>query len=136
MAYLTEIATYLQTQGEGTIGTDLFASSRIPDTPDAVVVLVDTEGFEPDMGFGAAGVRFQQAGLQVIVRGAPSDYTTPEAKALSVFNTILAIPCPTSLSGTVYNLIMPQQSKPVPFDEDEKLRRLFSSNFVIHKEPS
>jgi hypothetical protein len=47
MAMIDDIATHLQTQGVGTIGTDLF-KSYLPDITGTAVAVLDTGGLEPD----------------------------------------------------------------------------------------
>jgi hypothetical protein len=59
---LDDLASYLQTQGVGTVGTDIF-KSRQPKTPNACVTLYDTGGAEQDKD-----LPIEDATMQVLVR--------------------------------------------------------------------
>lgn len=53
-----DVATYLQAQGIGTVGTDIF-KSYLPDTADAVIAILDTGGVEPDIDLPTKSPTFQ-----------------------------------------------------------------------------
>jgi hypothetical protein len=48
MALIDDIATYLQTNSVGTVGTDIF-KSYVPDAANALVAVIDTGGMKPDI---------------------------------------------------------------------------------------
>jgi hypothetical protein len=77
---IDEFAAWLATQGEGTVGTNLFKLSR-PSSPTACLTLSATGGYPPEL----YGVR-EHPTIQVVARA-----TTPNgaiAKAYSVFNRL------------------------------------------------
>lgn len=134
MALLDELASYIEAEGHGTVGTDIF-KSFMPATPDACVAVYETGGSSPDLGFGSTTVRFENPSVQILARGAAEDYTGPRTKAQSVWDSLVAVQAPQQLSGTSYNLIIPLQS-PFPIGPDENKRQLISANFLIEKSPS
>ncbi len=59
-----DISGLLETEGIGTVGTDIFTSKE-PDTPNKCVTLYDTGGFEPDL----TDVVCDKPTIQIKVRG-------------------------------------------------------------------
>jgi hypothetical protein len=132
MATLDQLSTYLDSEDVGTEGTDLF-TTEMPDHPDACVALFETGGRDPDPGFGASAVRIERPAVQILARGAPDDYNGPRAKAQAAWDAMLKIEG-EALSGVQYWLVQALQS-PFHVTTDENDRLLFSSNFLIEKEP-
>lgn len=60
-----ELATYLQTQGFGTVGSTLFKGSS-PDVPDNLVVITDTGGF-PNV-LNSKGAKLEVITVQILAR--------------------------------------------------------------------
>ena len=130
---LEEIVAFLDSEGLGTAGTDLFMS-RMPDTPDACGCVYETGGITPDLGFGSSLVRFESPAIQVVFRGTKLDYDGPRAKAKTAWESLAGVEAPQSLSGTIYNWIHPLQSPFLLEKPDEEERFSIAFNALIEKE--
>jgi hypothetical protein len=93
---LTEIATYLETAGCGTVGVDLFLGD-LPDAPVAAASLVEYGGLPPQRTFGT--VAWEQPRVQVLVRDAA--YFAARERAERIYRALVAV-ANTTLSGTRY----------------------------------
>lgn len=133
MSVLNEIAAHLATQGLGVVGTDLFIG-KLPADPPACGVVYEYGGAPPEFGFGAAGVKWENPGVQVVFRGEPHDYAGPRAKAESAYRALAAVETQL-LSGTFYHWIHPQHS-PFLLSRDEAERALIACSFLVQKELS
>lgn len=121
---LNEIGTYLQSQGIGTLGTDLFLS-LMPDQPDNCTALFEYAGSPPDLHWPG-----EYPGLQVRVRNA--SYAAGRAKIGEVFKKLHGLH-EQNLSGTRYLLIKARGS-PEVLKRDESNRTEWFVNFEIIKE--
>lgn len=130
MAMLTDVQTRLVALSLG-VPVKL---GRMPDSPDAVVVLYETSGIAPDLGFGNTGIRYEHAGLAVHVRGAVDDYAGPRAIAELVQQDLAKVQAVT-LTSTSYQMIKPQGSV-FPLERDGRGRHVFVANFIVDKRPS
>lgn len=59
---LDELASYMQTNGIGTLGTDLFAG-QLPESPDACVALYEYGGLAPEHSIGGGPAKFERPRL-------------------------------------------------------------------------
>lgn len=121
---LDDIATFLEAEGIGTIGTDLFTGD-IPEEPDNCVALFEYSGQPPDVV-----VDIDYPGLQVRVRN--TNYSAARAKIQDIFELLHTF-TNTALSGAQYISIYAVQS-PHPLGRDKKNRIDFVQNFMITKE--
>ena len=128
MALLDELGTYLQAQGIGTLGTDLFRS-RLPDAPNAAVGLVETGGQAPTFVMDANGVNVDHPSLQVLCRA--DAYPDARSKANDVITALVAI-SNDDLSGVRYLRCVPNQA-PFSLGPDEDHRHLVACNFQVMK---
>jgi len=133
---LEEIVAFLDSEGLGTAGTDLF-TARMPTRPDACGVIYETGGIAPDHGFGGSAVRFESPAIQVVFRGAKEDYDGPRANAKTAWTSLAGVEA-QALSGTTYNWIHPLQSPFVLEAPSEKNmgRWSIAFNALIEKEPT
>jgi hypothetical protein len=69
MAILDALGAYLQTQGQGTLATDIFLA-RMPDTPDACVTLYENQGVGPDHTFGSSVKAIDHQRVRIYCRAA------------------------------------------------------------------
>lgn len=132
---LEEIVAFLDSEGLGTAGTDLF-TGKMPAILTAVGVVYEAGGSPPDLGFGSSTARFESPAIQVVFRGAKDDYDGPRAKAKTAWASLLSVEAPQTLSGTIYNWIHPLQS-PFPLEEpsEKNLNRWsIACNFLVEKE--
>ena len=126
MSILEAVGDYLQAQGQGTLGTNLFLA-MMPETPDACVCVYETSGLAPMMTMGSAAFAVDQPGLQVIVRGARADYPGARDKALTVRGLLAAI-TETTISG-VHVMRVSADGSLLPMGEDQNGCPMVSTNF-------
>lgn len=100
MALLDALGTYLQSQGVGTLATDIFLG-RMPDTPDACVVLIEDTGNGPMHVLGASAYAVQRPRIRAFARAARNDYPAARTKAEAVRAALGAIR-DTTLSGVTF----------------------------------
>lgn len=121
---LNEIGTYLQSQGTGTLGADLFLG-LMPDQPDNCIVLFEYAGSPPDLHWNG-----EYPGLQVRVRN--KSYAAGRAKIGEVVKELHGLH-EQVLNGTRYLLIKARGS-PEVLQRDANNRIEFFVNFEIIKE--
>src|SRR5262245_3512936 len=115
MPILEDIAELLESEGLGTLGTELFLSSMDdPGMPSQCTALYQYAGGPPLQVLEAAGVRYARPGLHVRCRAA--DYPTAEAQADAIW-LLLSTVANQEINGTRYLSILPQQS-PFPLGPD------------------
>jgi len=119
MALIDELMTYLQTNGIGTIGTDLFKAVR-PADPIDCIALYDTGGSGPDT---EETVRDQR--IQAIVRN--KSYTTGYTKAKSIYD--LLKDAKSFLTTPVS--ICRAEHPPFHMGVDEEYRHLIGLDFTL-----
>lgn len=123
---LEAVGDYLQAEGYGTQGTDIFLAV-MPETPDACVAVYENAGNRPEFTMGSAPWAVDRPLIQVICRGARSDYPTTRNTAEAI-RALLGSVMNTTLSSVPILRIEPQGSV-VPMGEDENQRPMVSVNF-------
>lgn len=123
---LDDIATYLQTNGVGTVGTDIFLG-QLPASPDNCVALFEYAGFPPDLIWSG-----ERPGLQARIRN--KSYSAGRTKAEQVVQKLHGL-AESTLSGTRYLLVRAEQS-PESLGRDANGRNEWVVNFAIIKERS
>ena len=121
---LKEIGTYLQTQGIGTLGADIFLG-LMPDQPDNCIALFEYAGGPPDLHWAG-----EYPGLQVRVRN--KGYAAARTKIGEVMDELHGLHEQT-LHGTRYLLIKARGSPEVLKRDNNNRVELFV-NFEIIKE--
>ena len=121
---LKGIGTYLQSQGIGTLGTDLFLG-LMPDQPDNCIALFEYAGSPPDLHWNG-----EYPGLQVRVRN--KSYAAARTKIGEVAKKLHGLHEQT-LFGTRYLLIKARGSPEVLKRDNNNRVELFV-NFEIIKE--
>jgi len=121
---LSDIGNYLQAQGIGTLGTNIFLG-MIPDEPDNCIALFEYAGSPPDLHWNG-----EYPGLQVRVRN--KSYAAARTKIGEVINKLHGLHEQT-LSGTRYLLIKARGSPEVLKRDNNNRVELFV-NFEIIKE--
>ena len=121
---LKEIGTYLQSQGIGTLGADLFLG-LMPDQPDNCIVLFEYAGSPPDLHWNG-----EYPGLQVRVRN--KSYAAARTKIEGIYELLHGLHNQI-LSGTRYLLIKARGSPEVLKRDNNNRVELFV-NFEIIKE--
>ncbi len=123
MPAASDIAEYLEDQGHGTVGVDIFAGAY-PDSPDNLVTVIQTQGLPPHV---VEAVEFP--GIQVIVRN--TDYDTAVTNINAIFKLLHQL-THTTMETRVYHRIDAQGS-PAGGQEPEKLRWVFVCSFIVIK---
>lgn len=121
---LSDIGNYLQAQGIGTLGTNIFLG-LIPDEPDNCVALFEYAGSPPDLHWNG-----EYPGLQVRVRN--KSYAAARTKIGEVAKKLHGLH-EQMLSGTRYLLIKARGSPEVLKRDNNNRVELFV-NFEIIKE--
>lgn len=128
MAILDALGTYLASQGQGTLATDIFLA-RAPDTPDACVTLYESAGSGPDHTFGAGVYAIDHQRIRVVCRAARNDYPAARSKAVAV-RAILGAVRDTTLSGVVILTIL-ATSEVYPLNRDGDDRALIGCDYTV-----
>jgi len=123
---LEAVGNYLQAQGHGTLGTNLYLG-RMPSSPDVCVGVFEYEGGLPDETFGAAATAIDRPRIQIMCRAGRDDYPTARDKAHTLRALVGAI-TDTTLSGIRIMRIRPVGSVN-PLGPDQNDRPLVSVNF-------
>jgi hypothetical protein len=121
---LNEIGTYLQTQGIGTLGADIFLG-LMPDQPDNCIALFEYAGSPPDLHWNG-----EYPGLQIRVRN--TSYAAARSEIGKVIEKLHGL-CEQTLSDTRYLLIKARGS-PEVLKRDASNRVELFVNFEIIKE--
>ena len=126
MSWITSVANYLTSNSYGTQGTNLFIG-QMPDTTVLTAVLTEYDGGVVETH--ASGIALYQPSLQVRVRGAAEDYTTPRARIVAI-QTLLSGVTGNTLSGVTFLRIRPLGSI-IALGQDDRLRWEFTANFEV-----
>jgi hypothetical protein len=121
---LSDIGNYLQAQGIGTLGTNIFLG-LMPDEPDNCIALFEYAGSPPDLHWNG-----EYPGLQVRVRN--KSYAAARTKIGEAMTALHGLHEQT-LSGTRYLLIKARGSPEILKRDNNNRVELFV-NFEIIKE--
>lgn len=124
------LATYLQAQGLGTIGTDIYID-WMPDSADALISVYRLPGVGPSY-FMDTSHPVNQSRVQVFTRGVPADYQTPRTKAgqvAALFHPLVGV----TLSGMRF-LACSATDDPHLVERDSKERCLFTQFWEVTHE--
>jgi hypothetical protein len=122
MSLITDVADYLEAEGVGTVGEDIF-NSVVPEYPDGCVTVVDTGGIEPSRDIPTAEPTFQ-----VLVRN--SSYDTAKTKIDSIVALLHQKANAELVSGETYFYYIFLVAEPGYLGRDDNDREEFSANFV------
>lgn len=133
MSMTDDVGAYLESNGLGTVATPLAAgtifSGFTPTSPDNIIALFETPGFEPVRVMG--GRAMSKLNLQVLVRNKRDEDAEAKAKAIFVLlDTFVGL-----MSGVKYFSIM-GRTEPYPIGVDENKRRQWTCNYVVHRAPT
>lgn len=128
---LDELGAYMQTNGIGTLGTDLFEGT-LPDAPDNACALYEYGGLAPAHTIGGGGAKFERPRVQVLARAAT--YSTARSKIEAVYRLLDQL-AGVTLSGVRY-LRVEAVSSPLYLEHDANNRVKMVCNFQVHKELS
>lgn len=129
---LEAVGDYLQAQGEGTLGTNLFLA-MMPEDPDVVTCVYETSGYAPLETMGAAAFAVEKPGIQVIARAARGDYPAARDAVVRARNLLAAVTEQT-ISG-IHILRISAEGSVLPMGEDQNGRPMLSANFTCAVRP-
>lgn len=128
---LADIGAYLEEQGVGTVGEDLFLG-YFPEAPDDCVVLLETQGLPPD---AAAGT--ETPGLQAVARW-KSAYSYAEGKLQRIHDVLKQVgfedgdkPSGVTIGGRQYFSVYPEFSGMEALEDDETGRKRIARNYFV-----
>lgn len=124
-----EVATFLQEQGYGTLGTNIFLT--FPNLPDDAISVSEYPGEPPVHVRGRKEPSMERPRVQVLVRS--KSYRTARARAERIFRLLNGYSGP--VSGVGYALISAVQS-PFFLSQDEGGRYRIVANYSVLKELS
>ncbi len=132
---LDDIADYLSSGGIGSVGTDIF-KGYLPDTPDVVTVVFETEGLgayhtmNADPGRAVA----ERPAVRVVCRSEMGGYESARTMARSVFRLLEGLPT-RDINGVDYKWGAARRS-PYLFGRDKGGRAMLACEFDIVRELS
>lgn len=132
---LDDIGLYLQQQGIGTLGTDVFLYA-FPDGQPDCIALFEYQGEPPSQKAG-----MEAPGLQVCVRN-KDDFEAARRKLQDIHNVLKLIGFEeneqtaqgTVINGVSYFRVAPVLSGIIPLGPDENGYVLLAKNYYIYKE--
>lgn len=127
MAFLDALGAHLQSQGVGTLGTDLMYAV-MPANPDVCVTLFEAQGMGPEHVFGGSVSAIERPRLRVMTRAGRQDYPAARAKIEQV-RAILGAIRDVNLSG-VHFLCVQATSEIYPVNYDHNERPVMGCDFV------
>lgn len=126
MTILEVVGNFLEDNGFGTLGTDIFLGI-LPESPDACIGVFEYGGQTPMFTMGTAGIQVDMPSLQIQVRATRDDYPTARDEAESA-RQLLAKVTNQTIEGIRVLRIEPSSSI-VPIGVDENHRPVISANF-------
>lgn len=127
MSVTTELATYLQAESVGTVGTDIF-EGQLPPAPDDCLAVIPYGGQASVYTLGQLP-DWERPRVQVLVRNV--SFAGAEATALAAYNALAKV-ANALLSGVRYVEITPLQS-PFLLRRDDSGRVEFAANYAVQK---
>lgn len=136
MPVLEEIATKLESLGLGSYSAEPYTIfvGTLPADPQVACAVYEYPGQPPRHGFGTPGLQFEYPMVQVVFRGLPHDYDGPATKARTAYRELSKVQG-TTLSGTRYLMIRPQQS-PFLLRRGDNQEVYIACNYECEKDPS
>lgn len=128
MAILDSLAAKLVADGLGTLATDIFLS-RMPDSPNACVTLIESVGPTPEYVFGSSVTAVSIVRIRAMCRAAKNDYPTARAKAVAVRSSLGGIRNETISGQTILCVLPTGDVYPVGRDGDD--RPVIGADFTV-----
>lgn len=119
-----DIATLLENNGYGIIGTDIFVSEDHPAKPDKVLVIKNLGTVVPDH----PTIDMSYLSIQIMFRESKGGYQNCEKKAFEVNNFLKTI-ANEQVNDTIL-IFINHQSGPVSIGMDTTMRPLYSLNMI------
>lgn len=90
MSVLEALGDWAESEGLGTLGSDLFLS-RMPDSPDACVTIYEYDGGTPVEVLGPLGIALDRVRIQFVGRSARDDYPQVRDKMLDIRTAVAGL---------------------------------------------
>jgi len=131
VALLDDLGAHLQTQGVGTLATDLFVGD-MPPSPAAAGTVYETPGSPPlDVGGVAGDPAVQRPRVQVVCRAVT--YQAARSKARDAYDALHAV-ANQNVNGVYYERVAALQ-EPFLLRRDESERVLVAFNCEVWRSP-
>lgn len=125
---IESIADYLNTNGQGTAGTDMFIG-RMPDAPDSCICLYEYEGQPPMENFGSSAFSIEMPRIQIVTRSTRENYPTARDKAVTIRNLLAAISEQTISGKRILRVQSLGSAVPLGYDSNDRPK--FAMNFQV-----
>lgn len=126
---ITDLATHLQNEGVGTIGTTIF-QGRLPDQPDECIAITKYVG-DPNRLHGNTNLPADERGnLQVLIRAARDDTASAATLADSVYDAVHFRH--ETLNGSRYDWSEANHT-PAQLNRDENDRPIWVVNVTVKR---
>lgn len=126
---LEDIGAYMQTNGRGTLGTDLFLNF-LPEAPNSVTVLSEYMSETPKDTMGAHLPSVEMPHIQVMVRRSATDYLAARNESDLCYNLLVMVL--DLVVGTYLYTITPLDT-PTLMSRDDNERPLVVCNYVVYR---
>ena len=124
-----DIAKFLETSGEGTIGVDIFMFGW-GEQEESQILIMETGGFDPELQES-----LERPSFQILVRGNKAESAlTAYNKIRSVYELLLA-QLNLIIDGTCYPQFNPL-APPAGIGQDDEDRYIFSINYTTYRNPA
>lgn len=125
MALIDDVATYLQAQGVGAVGTNIFWG-QLPDSPDACIALYETGGFQPP-------AELPEAEPTIQIRARAASYTAAQTTIWAAFNALFPKTTDSKTLAVNSRMVHVQAlQSPASIGKDQKGRAEFVVNFKFN----
>lgn len=116
---LEAVGDYLQAQGQGTLGVNLFLA-RMPETPDVCVTVYEYEGAAPIESMGGNPFDVERPRLQVVCRAGREDYPIARDKAVAIRDLLADITSQTLSGVSILRVRALGSILPLGFDTQDR----------------
>lgn len=128
MTVLEAVGAYLQANGHGTLGTNMFYG-RMPDAPDVCIGIYEYEGLQPQETFNDGKFGIEMPRIQIVARASREDYPTARDAAVAARDRLAAV-LDQTLSG--YRVLRIQAvGGVIPLGYDSNDRPKFAVNLQV-----
>jgi hypothetical protein len=132
MALLADIKTRILTLGiSGYPAAQVYRGEMRP-SPDNGIALHQYPGNAPELGFARPGFLYENPGLQVTVRGGPTDYDGPREVIYQIWRDLPKVQ--DTVLGTTRYLMIRANQHPFLLERDGNQRCVWAVNFICETE--
>lgn len=131
MSALEAMGAWVQSEGAGTLGVDLFLA-RMPDEPDSCITVYEYDGGSPIEVLGPTGIAVDRIRMQFMGRSSRDDYPTVRNQMLELRQSI------SSMVGTVIAGEFILRARPLGYinqlgyDDENRWRISFNAEVLVN----